>query len=534
MGPCESDIRGRFACDCVNEFFRTNIPWIFIIYMELDLHEEHSQQRVLTEPSSSNPKSAKRAKKCASSEVKIKSKPTKDMKMHRLIFADGEILDGTAVAYIANGKKVLCGKKQGHGILCECCKSKISASQFEAHAGWSTRRKPYENIFLPNGVSLHAFSLLLKQIHENLAMKNGVCGECHKGGDLTLCDGCPRSFHNECILDTWRPLEIWFCKYCKDSMKRSESYLNDVAGLTVSGLNPIEEVEKRCIRIIDNPNKHDLVACSLCRSYEFSVDGFNDQTVIVCDQCELEFHIGCLREHYKANLKALPPGSWFCSVECGRLSYVIKVLVTRGAQKVPDTLVDTVTNLDVKWVVVHGKHASEEDKSLLAEAADIFHDGFNPIVDSVTGKDFIESMTYGKSIDASDFAGVHCAMLTTGSKVVTAGLFRVFGHDIVELPIVATSQTYQGKGYFKLFFTCFEKLLSFLMIKKLVVPAAEDTKAMWTNKFGFRRVTASEQSEYRKKQTSMVAFTGTSLLEKAVPEGLVTFEDNPFFDLNMG
>ncbi|MFS8004150.1 hypothetical protein Hanom_Chr13g01222301 [Helianthus anomalus] len=74
--------------------------------------------------------------------------------------------------------------------------------------------------------------------------------------------------------------------------------------------------------------------------------------------------------------QALPPGSWFCSVECGRLSYVIKVLVTRRAQKVPDTLVDTITNLYVKWVVVHGKHASEEDKSLLAEAADIFHAEF--------------------------------------------------------------------------------------------------------------------------------------------------------------
>ncbi|KAI3687860.1 hypothetical protein L1987_81563 [Smallanthus sonchifolius] len=492
----------------------------------MDLLQEYSQQQVVT-------KSTKRAKKCASSEVKSKSKPTfKDQKTHRSIFAEGGIPDGTLVAYISNGVKMLEGYKQGRGIFCFCCSKEISASQFEVHAGWANRKKPYEHIFDSNGVSLHAYSSLLKLTGKHLAMKNDdMCGVCKKGEDLLFCDGCPRSFHKECILAKTRaPLEKWFCKYCKDSMKCLGSISNDVVS-AISGINQLEDVVKRCIRIVDNTNKHDLVACSLCRSYDFCEDGFNDQTVIVCDQCELEFHIGCLREHYIANLKALPPGSWFCSVECGRLNYAVKVLVSCGAQKVPDSLVGNITDLDVKWIIVHGKHASEENKLLLAEAAEIFHDGFSPIIDLVTEKDFIEEMTYGKTIDASDFAGVHCAILTTGSKVVTAGLFRIFGHEIVELPIVATSQRYQKKGYFKLFFTCFEKLLSFLKIKKLVVPAAEEAKAMWTNKFGFRKVTPIEQSEYRQKQTSMVAFSGTCLLEKKVSKGKITYEDDAFFSL---
>ncbi|KAK9079325.1 hypothetical protein SSX86_000996 [Deinandra increscens subsp. villosa] len=502
--------------------------------MDLDLREEHGQQKVVTKPTRSNPKSTKWEKKSASSEAKIKLNPTlKDQKMHRSIFEEGGIEDGTYLYYSSNGMMMLEGRKENHGIRCFCCNTVISPSQFEAHAGRPDRKKPYENIFISKGVSLHTYSSHLKLTGKHLVTKNDdMCGVCRKGGDLLLCDGCPRSFHKECIIFKPKDLfEKWFCKYCEDSMKCLGPISNDVEGGIVSGINLIEEVEKRCVRIIENPNKHDLIACALCRSYDFSEDGFSDQTVIVCDQCELEFHIGCLRDHCIADLKALPPGSWFCSAECGILNYVVKVLVTCGAQKVPDSLGGSTTNFDVKWIIVHGKNASEDNKLLLAEAAEIFHNEFSPIIDRATRMDFIEAMTYGKSIGASDFAGMHCAILTIDSKVVTAGLFRVFGHATVELPIVATSGPYQRKGWFKVFFTCFEKVLSFLKIKKLVIPAAEDMKAVWINKFGFRTLTGLERSAYRQSQTSMVAFDGTCLLEKAVPLSDFTFENNVFFSL---
>lgn len=40
------------------------------------------------------------------------------------------------------------------GILCDCCNTIISCSQFEAHAGRGSRRAPYDNIFTAAGVSL--------------------------------------------------------------------------------------------------------------------------------------------------------------------------------------------------------------------------------------------------------------------------------------------------------------------------------------------------------------------------------------------
>ncbi|KAK1429439.1 hypothetical protein QVD17_11648 [Tagetes erecta] len=43
-------------------------------------------------------------------------------------------------------------------------------------------------------------------------------------------------------------------------------------------------------------------------------------------------------------------------------------------------------------------------------------------------------------------------------------------------------------GFFQVFLVCFERLLSNLKIKKLVIPAADDAIPMWTNKFGFKKV----------------------------------------------
>ncbi|GKA08556.1 hypothetical protein Tco_0687887 [Tanacetum coccineum] len=63
------------------------------------------------------------------------------------------------------------------------------------------------------------------------------------------------------------------------------------------------------------------------------------------------------------------------------------------------------------------------------------------------------------------------------------------------------------KGYFNAFFNCFESFLSYLDIKKLLIPASEDAKIMWTTKYGFPDVTREQ-----------VEFQGTSLLEKEVPK----------------
>ncbi|CAH1424276.1 unnamed protein product [Lactuca virosa] len=118
-----------------------------------------------------------------------------------------------------------------------------------------------------------------------------LCGVCKKGGDLVLCDGCPTSFHKECVYDTSAPQEKWLCIYCRNSMECVVQHL---------GFDTIEQIAKR--------------------AYDFNTVGFSDKIVLVCDKldffpkpfsipCEREYHIGYLREHKKIDLKELPFGN---------------------------------------------------------------------------------------------------------------------------------------------------------------------------------------------------------------------------------
>lgn len=80
-----------------------------------------------------------------------------------MLFRPGGLSDGDYLAYNVNGKTVIDGYKQGNGIMCNHCNNLISPSQFESHAGRSSRKKPYHNIFNVDGRSLHDMAVSLLQ-----------------------------------------------------------------------------------------------------------------------------------------------------------------------------------------------------------------------------------------------------------------------------------------------------------------------------------------------------------------------------------
>ncbi|CAL5411303.1 unnamed protein product [Camellia sinensis] len=97
------------------------------------------------------------------------------------------------------------GYKKGFGIFCFCCQS-----EFEAHAGWASRRKPYLHIYTSNGVSLYELSLKLSQLRKLSAEENDdLCSICADGADLLCCDNCPRAFHPECVSLPSIPSGTW-------------------------------------------------------------------------------------------------------------------------------------------------------------------------------------------------------------------------------------------------------------------------------------------------------------------------------------
>ncbi|KAK7857728.1 increased dna methylation 1 [Quercus suber] len=432
----------------------------------------------------------------------------RDLRLHKLVFEEDVLPDGTEVAYYSRGQKLLVGYKKGIGIYCTCCNSEVSPSQFEAHAGWASRRKPYLHIYTSNGVSLHELSISLSKdrkfsTHEN----DDLCTICADGGDLLCCDGCPRAFHIECVPLPRIPSGTWYCRYCQNVFQKEkfvERNANAVAAGRVAGVDPIEQITMRCIRIVKTPEV-DFGGCALCRGHDFS-KSFGPRTVIFCDQCEREYHVGCLKENNMENLKELPKGKWFCCIECNKIHSALENLVVEGEQALPDSLLNAIR-------MKHEEKGSDSDANF-----DIrWRERFDPIVDSASGRDFIPSMIYGRNIRGQDFGGVYCAVLTVNKSVVSAGMFRIFGQEVAELPLVATDTDYQGQGYFQSLFSCIERLLSSLNVRNLVLPAADEAESIWTNKFGFNKVTQDELNKF-KKHYHTVIFQGTSVLQKSVPE----------------
>ncbi|KAM0909373.1 hypothetical protein ACQ4PT_014837 [Festuca glaucescens] len=454
----------------------------------------------------------------------------KDHGFNKLVFMSGVLPEGTDVGYYIGGKRLLDGYIKGLGIYCHCCNTVVSPSQFEGHAGRASRRKPYHNIYMSNGVSLHELAISLSKGRKTSdRQSDDLCSICSDGGELLLCDTCPRAFHRECVGLSSVPRGTWCCRYCEAREQREGAFAynnNARAAGKIDGVDSIEQIFTRSIRIATTPQTA-FGGCALCKLHEFGKKKFSARTVLLCDQCGREYHVGCLKEHGMADLTALPEGAWYCTTDCVKIWEALKDLVSRGAEAVPAADADLIKkkreekglneegDLNVRWRVLRDK-SSEDSKLVLSKAVAIFHESFDPIIQATTGRDLIPAMVYGRSVRDQDYTGMYCAVLTVGKTVVSAGLFRVMGIEAAELPLVATSRDNQGLGYFQVLFSCIERLLASLGVKHFVLPAADEAVSIWTQRFGFAKITQDELLE-RLKGGRTTVFHGTSTLHKPVP-----------------
>ncbi|TKY52827.1 Increased DNA methylation 1 [Spatholobus suberectus] len=467
-------------------------------------------KRVVKKPSSYTSNSGVLLKRSADGCTK-----RRDNDLHRLLFMPNGLPDGAELAYYVKGQKLLGGYKQGNGIVCACCDIEISPSQFEAHAGMAARRQPYRHIYTSNGLTLHDIALSLAN-GQNLTTgdSDDMCAVCGDGGDLILCNGCPRAFHAACLGLQCVPDSGWQCLNCRD---------NAVNGRESSIVRPI------MIRLtrVDKTPEFEMGGCVVCREHDFSVAKFDERTVIICDQCEKEYHVGCLRDIGLCELEELPKDKWFCCDDCNRIYVALQNSVSAGADIIPASLSELIIRKheekglctygvmnDIQWRILSGKSRYPEHLPLLSRAAAIFRECFDPIV-AISGRDLIPVMVYGRNISGQEFGGMYCIVLIVNSVVVSAGLLRIFGRNVAELPLVATSRAHQGKGFFQVLFSCIERLLSSLNVEKLVLPAAGDAESIWTKKLGFQKMSEDQLSKYL-REVQLTLFNKTSMLEKTV------------------
>ncbi|KAL5225641.1 hypothetical protein ABZP36_012280 [Zizania latifolia] len=456
---------------------------------------------------------------------------TKDTRLHKLVFK--VLLDGTEVAYYVDGQRKVDGYIKDQRIYCNHCNRVVSPSAFEAHAGEGARRKPYDNIFTSNGVSLHELSMKIsKDMELSERETDDLCRECGQGGDIFPCKICPRSFHPACVGLSGVPLE-WYCDNCSNLVQKEKVLAknkNAKAAGRQAGVDSIEQIMKRAIRIV--PISDDLGGCALCKQKDFNNAVFDERTVILCDQCEKEYHVGCLRSRWQVDLKELPEGDWFCCHSCSEIRFSLDKIISDGAQLLPESDIDIIrkkhemrglsmdTNTDLRWRLLAGRSVSEDGDLLLSDAVPIIHQSFDPIIEVLSGRDLIPEMVNGRrpkdGMPGQDYSGMYCAVLTLGSTVVSVALLRIMGGEVAELPLVATSRDYQGLGYFQALFSCIERILISLKIKHFMLPAAHEAEGIWMKKFGFSKI-PQEQSEAYLNGAHLTIFHGTSNLYKAMP-----------------
>ncbi|KAL3536373.1 hypothetical protein ACH5RR_004834 [Cinchona calisaya] len=478
-------------------------------FVNLDNHTDtEDRKRVIKTPGWLQSSSDVEEKKFSEGGLK-----KRDNDLHRLLFIPNGLPDGTDLAYYSKGKKILGGYKQGNGIVCSCCHSEISPSQFEAHAGSAAKRQPYRHIYTSSGLTLHDIALMLAN-GRNIDNSNcdDICAVCGGGGELIICDGCPRAFHPACLGLQSSTASDWHCPFCLDKSFPARK---------ASG-RPFIIHQTRVVKAPQSVGG----GCVVCRAPDFSVAKFDDRTILLCDQCEKEYHVGCLRERGMYDLKELPRDKWFCCNDCHMIYMALQNFVLNGAEVVPSSVsakinkkhedkgLTGVTGSDVQWRILSCKSRYPEHLPLLSRAAAIFRECFDPII-AKCGRDLIPIMVYGRNISGQEFGGMYCTLLIVKSVVVSAGLLRIFGREVAELPLVATSKENQGKGYFLALFSCIERLLSSMDVKNLVLPSAEKAQSIWTKRLGFRKMSNVRVSRYT-RELEFTVFKGTTMLEKEV------------------
>ncbi|WOL14880.1 hypothetical protein Cni_G23661 [Canna indica] len=435
--------------------------------------------------------------------------------LHQLIFKENGLPDGFKLTYCIKGETIKTGYKFGDGIMCDCCNQKMKPSVFEAHAGFPQRRQPYKNIYTSDGTTLHDLSIALFNSQNSILRRSRIwCTICGTGGELFCCDGCTKSFHKACLKLQGVSNGKRYCSRCIHHQCRSGS------AFTSSGA--IRSTKCRS-RLILKAGTDEFLCCTLCKDASYILDVFGEKTIIFCTQCEREYHIGCLKDHGICDLKEVPVDcKWFCSGECDSTYAILQGLVNDGESSIPDELLSMLKSpmndladdlkADIHWQILNGNYV--KDYSLLSKIVGVFHEELDPIVED--GEDFIAAMVHAKDAVGKLLEGVYCATITVKSVIVSAGMFRAFGQNVAELPLVVTCENYRGKGYFRVLYSIVEQILSRLDVKHLIVPTTKDVQSLWIDKLGFSEMMEEKLQAYL-KDYPLIMFENTTILEKAIP-----------------
>ncbi|CAM0872685.1 unnamed protein product [Alopecurus aequalis] len=385
----------------------------------------------------------------------------------------------------SDGPHIKDGSITRDGIKCRCCNEIFTLESFEVHSGCSTQL-PAAHMFLKDGRSLSqclvqlmgenkpkdSLHVRLKKNYSDME-SDSICSICNDGGDILLCDSCPSSFHHACVGLEATPKGSWYCPSC---------------------------------------------ICSICDSGDYDPDTnqFNEKTIMYCDQCEREYHVGCIRNQGD-QLTCCPEGCWFCSMECSEIFQHLQDLIGKPIPTAVEGLSCTILRFDRETASDHGDFESEkmaEQYGKLCIALDVLHECFVTIIEPRTQRDLSEDIVFNRESELRrlNFRGFYSILLHKDGELISVGTFRVCGKKFAELPLIGTRVQYRRQGMCRLVMNELEKLLSAWGVERLLLPAVPQLLETWTGSFGFKAMSCSDRFELA--ESSVLSFQGTTMCQK--------------------
>lgn len=141
---------------------------------------------------------------------------------------------------------------------------------------------------------------LIEEIDDFKIIHKDYCQSCRQGGELILCDYCPRAYHKVCLDEELTELpDDWCCPHCQKNGKPDLKELRQQQEALVA---------KKKKKQKELSSKHPKAKPKEVENRDFCEICNQCGELLLCDTCPRAYHLVCM----DSDMKSIPSGNWSC------------------------------------------------------------------------------------------------------------------------------------------------------------------------------------------------------------------------------